>query len=186
MAGIGKQLRGSGLAKIINKSIQTKRKGFDAGGMATADLPNNVISNNILTGQPMQPSPIAPIVGYKKGGRVKRASGSGSSGEMIENWDQLITPYEIAQYNKKYFKEHPEETDEYKAKQLKNLEDSNYNTNAMGDKYKKGGKVKSVKSAKKGLWYNINRRKKLGISRPKSKSTISAKAYKNMKAGFPK
>ena len=53
----------------------------------------------------------------------------------------------------------------------------------MGDRYKKGGKVKS---AKKGLWYNINRRKKLGISRPKSKSTISAKAYKNMKAGFPK
>ena len=32
---------------------------------------------------------------------------------------------------------------------------------------------------------NINRRKRLGISRPKSKSTISAKAYKNMKAGFP-
>ena len=108
MAGIGKQLRGSGLAKIINKSIQTKRKGFDAGGTATADLANDVISNNILTGQPMQPTPIAPIAGYKKGGRVKRASGSGSSGEMIENWDQLITPYEIEQYNKKYFKEHPE------------------------------------------------------------------------------
>jgi len=41
-------------------------------------------------------------------------------------------------------------------------------------------------SAKPGLWANINRRKKLGISRPKSKSTISAKAYSNMKAGFPK
>ena len=39
---------------------------------------------------------------------------------------------------------------------------------------------------KRGLYANINRRKKLGISRPKSKSTISAKAYKNMKAGFPK
>ena len=37
-----------------------------------------------------------------------------------------------------------------------------------------------------GLYANINRRKRLGISRPKSKSTISAKAYKNMKAGFPK
>lgn len=36
------------------------------------------------------------------------------------------------------------------------------------------------------LYENINRRKKLGISRPKSKSTISAKAYDNMKAGFPK
>jgi hypothetical protein len=40
--------------------------------------------------------------------------------------------------------------------------------------------------AKQGLWANINRRKKLGISRPKSKSTISKKAYANMKAGFPK
>jgi hypothetical protein len=40
--------------------------------------------------------------------------------------------------------------------------------------------------AKQGLWANINRRKKLGISRPKSESTISKKAYANMKAGFPK
>lgn len=39
---------------------------------------------------------------------------------------------------------------------------------------------------KKGLYYNINRRKKLGISRSKKKSTISAKAYANMKRGFPK
>ena len=36
------------------------------------------------------------------------------------------------------------------------------------------------------LYENINRRKKLGISRPKSKSTVSAKSYTNMKAGFPK
>ena len=40
--------------------------------------------------------------------------------------------------------------------------------------------------AKQGLWANINRRKRLGISRPKSESTISKKAYANMKAGFPK
>ncbi len=39
---------------------------------------------------------------------------------------------------------------------------------------------------KKGLYANINRRKKLGISRPKSKSTISKKAYSKMKKGFPK
>jgi hypothetical protein len=45
---------------------------------------------------------------------------------------------------------------------------------------KKGGE------AKPGLYANINRRKKLGISRPKSKSTISKKAYSNMKKGFPK
>ena len=46
------------------------------------------------------------------------------------------------------------------------------------DTFKKGGPVK------KGLWYNINKRKKLGISRPKSKSTISPEAYKNMERGF--
>ena len=38
---------------------------------------------------------------------------------------------------------------------------------------------------KKGLYANINARRKAGTSRPKSKSTISAKAYANMKAGFP-
>jgi len=36
------------------------------------------------------------------------------------------------------------------------------------------------------LYENINKRKKAGTSRPKSKSTISKKAYSNMKAGFPK
>ena len=35
------------------------------------------------------------------------------------------------------------------------------------------------------LYENINKRKKSGSSRPKSKSTISAKAYADMKAGFP-
>ena len=44
----------------------------------------------------------------------------------------------------------------------------------------------SKKKKRPGLWANINARKKKGISRPKSKSTISAKAYSNMKAGFPK
>ena len=36
------------------------------------------------------------------------------------------------------------------------------------------------------LYKNINKRKKAGTSKPKSKSTISDKAYANMKAGFPK
>lgn len=44
--------------------------------------------------------------------------------------------------------------------------------------YAKGGKV--------GLYANINARKKKGISRSKSESTITPKAYANMKAGFPK
>jgi len=40
--------------------------------------------------------------------------------------------------------------------------------------------------ARKGLYANINARKKAGTSRTKSKSTVSTKAYANMKAGFPK
>jgi|TARA_B110000967_G_scaffold167108_1_gene175475 hypothetical protein len=37
---------------------------------------------------------------------------------------------------------------------------------------------------RRGLYANINARKKKGISRSKKKSTISAKAYKNMRSGF--
>ena len=36
-------------------------------------------------------------------------------------------------------------------------------------------KTKSGKMARKGLYYNINRRKKAGTSRSKAKSTISKK-----------
>lgn len=36
------------------------------------------------------------------------------------------------------------------------------------------------------LYDSMNKRKKAGTSRPKSKSTVSPKAYANMKAGFPK
>jgi hypothetical protein len=39
---------------------------------------------------------------------------------------------------------------------------------------------------KRGLYDNINARKKAGTSRSKKKSTVSAKAYKNMKSGFKK
>ena len=45
--------------------------------------------------------------------------------------------------------------------------------------HKGGGKSMS-------LYRNINKRKKAGTSRSKKKSTISAKSYANMKAGFPK
>ena len=40
--------------------------------------------------------------------------------------------------------------------------------------------------ARKGLYYNINKQQKSGTSRSKSNSTVSDKAYANMKAGFPK
>ena len=36
------------------------------------------------------------------------------------------------------------------------------------------------------LYKNMNARKKAGTSRSKKKSTITKKAYANMKAGFPK
>jgi len=36
------------------------------------------------------------------------------------------------------------------------------------------------------LYGNINKRKKAGTSRTKAKSTVSPKAYKNMKKGFKK
>ena len=36
------------------------------------------------------------------------------------------------------------------------------------------------------LYENINKKKRSGTSRPKSKSTITKKAYANMKAGFPR
>ena len=36
------------------------------------------------------------------------------------------------------------------------------------------------------LYENINRRRRLGISRSKKNSTVSEKSYKNMKKGFPK
>ena len=39
---------------------------------------------------------------------------------------------------------------------------------------------------KKGLYYNINKRKKAGTSRSKKKSTITKKAYKSMLSGFKK
>ena len=47
-------------------------------------------------------------------------------------------------------------------------------------------KTKSGKTARKGLYYNINKRKKAGTSRSKKKSTISSKSYKFMLSGFKK
>ena len=46
-------------------------------------------------------------------------------------------------------------------------------------------KRKNIMKKKKGLYANINARKKKGISRSKKNSTISKEAYENMKKGFP-
>ena len=53
-----------------------------------------------------------------------------------------------------------------------------YGKHTMGKKKKAYGN--------KGLYANINARKKAGTSRSKKDSTISDEAYANMKAGFPK
>ena len=45
-------------------------------------------------------------------------------------------------------------------------------------------KTKSGKTARKGLYYNINKLKKAGTSRSKKKSTIGKKAYRKMRKGF--
>jgi hypothetical protein len=47
-------------------------------------------------------------------------------------------------------------------------------------------KTKEGNMAKKGLYYNINKRKEAGTSRSKSESTISKKSYKSLLAGFKK
>tara|TARA_R110002153_G_scaffold93590_2_gene226275 strand:+ start:9228 stop:9377 length:150 start_codon:yes stop_codon:yes gene_type:complete len=43
-----------------------------------------------------------------------------------------------------------------------------------------------MSAAKKGLYANMNAKKKAGTSNTKAKSTVSPKAYSSMKAGFPK
>ena len=44
--------------------------------------------------------------------------------------------------------------------------------------------TKEGKKVRKGLYYNINQRKKAGTSRSKSESTISKKSYKSLLSGF--
>jgi hypothetical protein len=46
--------------------------------------------------------------------------------------------------------------------------------------------IEQLKNMKNSLVKNIALAKRMGTSKPKSKSTISKEAYANMKAGFPK
>ena len=46
--------------------------------------------------------------------------------------------------------------------------------------------IEEINMAKRGLYANINARRKAGTSRPKSKSTVSASSYAAMKRGFKK
>ena len=55
----------------------------------------------------------------------------------------------------------------------------------MATKKKQSSKRKRSSKKKNSLVANINRRKRAGKSRPKSKSTVSRKSYRDMKAGWP-
>ena len=69
--------------------------------------------------------------------------------------------------------------------QKKDLEEFLKNLKEFGPEKTSEKPEEKAKGGRVGLYANINRRKKLGISRPKSKSTISKEAYSNMKKGFP-
>jgi hypothetical protein len=45
-------------------------------------------------------------------------------------------------------------------------------------------RLNMAKKKARGLYANINARRRAGTSRPKSKSTVSPSAYKAMKRGF--
>ena len=55
-----------------------------------------------------------------------------------------------------------------------------------GKTFTQSHKTSNEKGRQMSLYANINKRKKAGTSRSKKKSTITKKAYANMKAGFPK
>ena len=55
----------------------------------------------------------------------------------------------------------------------------------MATSKKAARKTKRASKQKNSLVANINRRKRAGKSRPKSKSTVSKKAYSDMQQGWP-
>ena len=111
MSGIGKQLRGSGLARIVNKTIRTKKKNFARGGDAItslsslSDLPNNIISNNILSQQQPVNLSLSPIAGYDEGGKVEPVKPEGNTLEAyIKKLQQFgMSPKDINRHLEKMY-----------------------------------------------------------------------------------
>lgn len=56
----------------------------------------------------------------------------------------------------------------------------------MATRKKAARKTKRASKKKNSLVANINRRKRAGKSRPKTKSTVSRKAYSDMQQGWPR
>ena len=79
-----------------------------------------------------------------------------------------------------------ESLEEYKKKESKEEPKLQFRCAGPNPTKKCGHRDEKKKGGRPGLWANINARKKAGTSRSKSESTISSKAYANMKAGFPK
>jgi len=157
MAGLGKQLRGSGIARINKAAGGEVESEDDIDPHFTAKVPEDYkdLDPHFTIKSPNDDRDIDPhftIKNPKRSDILKSLEDSGDKlKKRLKDNIKFVTP------------SGPDLSDIKKTLGLK-----------------KGG------SAKRGLWANINRRKKLGISRPKSKSTISKKAYANMKVGFPK
>ena len=165
MAGFGIQKRGT-------SPLLVKRKKFEEGGSAAEDM------SSIHEGAESAAEEARETKLEKKGyeetktGKMIKAAKEGIKkvSETAKKNVKFVTPAPI--------KETPEpsdEMDEYFTKETR-----------VGKNQFKVERVKKAKGGRPGLWANINARKKAGTSRPKSASTISPKAYANMKAGFPK
>jgi hypothetical protein len=200
MAGIGKQLRGSGLAKSGFKSkydvVSHERKGYADGSDQEGVQPDR---------NEAQQKAYDEIHSQAEKDRAdivsNRQQREDQNKERKQKTEDDIYEGRLKYYEnqKTHFSRNPSSTgpkfnkffSKYVDDPIRDVAnkvipgDNSYdkaNRKARKDVlgYKEGG------STRPGLWANINKRKKLGISRPKSKSTISSKAYANMKAGFPK
>jgi len=170
MAGLGCQKRGVRIARVMKSEGGSAAK--DMSSMhEEAESPKEEAKETKLEKE-----------GYKetKAGKMIKAAKKGVekvSKKMQDHYKEnvkFVTP--SPKLGK--VKETPEpsdEMDEYFTKETR-----------VGKNQFKVERVKKAKGGRPGLWANINARKKAGTSRSKSESTISPKAYANMKAGFPK
>jgi len=201
MAGIGKQFKGSGIAKSgFSSKHEQSRDHLKSGGLTP--IGNLKIPRRVKGELDMLAS----------GGKVRKHYEGGSDQEGVQpdrneaeqkeyndTYKQRVKKYEdektyyqdrdstVGPKVNKFLAKYVDDPITYAADKLlpENKRASRWDEadrkarkDVLG--YKKGG------SAKPGLYANINRRKELGISRSKSKSTISPEAYKNMQHGFKK
>jgi hypothetical protein len=189
MAGLGKHLRGHRKERVIGDSVSHhKVKDLHMGdqmqnapmtspvhpdlssmaGGPSAPSSTDAASASIPSGGMSAPSGGSPM-GLKKGGMALKKV------DKEKNPGLSKLPTEV-RHKMGYMKKGG--MAQQAAIAISKKESGKYDKDGM--RMAEGG------SAKPGLWANINRRKRLGISRPKSKSTISPESYKNMQHGFKK